>query len=192
MNFGFGQLVEVMSAMHDDVDAGIVEARLKYFQRLPFPSQDIKVGKGGRAYYSADQLMKLVAALELLAAGIVPLQAAGLVSENWGEVAKGLGRAWLSRHDAMAAQYLFASVDGFDTRRGRSGSVDIAPDPNAANWLRGAPAGRRQITIVDLVRVAGALNEAFHPENPHMDMLRMARDVGDWAELHAATRRTGS
>ena len=56
MDLGFGHLVGVMSAMHAGVEARIVQARLKYFQRLPFPSASIRVGTGGRAEYPPDDM----------------------------------------------------------------------------------------------------------------------------------------
>jgi hypothetical protein len=123
VNFGFGDVLKVMSGLHPDVDAGIVEARLKYLQRLPFPSSDIKVGKGARAYYTAEQLAKLTMAFELLAVGVVPTQAASIVDGLWSELSPSFAAAWLERDQAKERRMLVVRVRGFDARRGATGTV---------------------------------------------------------------------
>lgn len=204
MLFGFGHLVSVMSAIHGKVDSATIEVRLKHLQRVPFPPTISSVGKGGRTYYSADDLMKIVMALELQAAGIVPAQVVGLVNAKWTTIARGLAAAWDDRGNPIGSIVLVAGPDPFGAGGEGAGRVDLMTDAEVGAWLkRRRPAGRkmaadgreqsdRRVTLIDLLPVAGALDAAPSPDPPALELVAMRRAIEDWAGGHRHVVRTGT
>lgn len=193
MLFGFGNLLAVLAAVHPEVGEDIVEARLKYLQRLPFPAEHIKVGKGGRANYSADDLMKLVVAFELLAVGIVPAQAAGIVAERWSKLSPDIADAWVFRSNPIESILLLARIDGFDTRRGNTGTAEVFNNEDLLIWRKQRDLKDRRAVVVDLLAMARALAKAFETEKPVVQNVAMLRDLEAWvSERRRARVRTGT
>ncbi|MES3100604.1 hypothetical protein [Sphingomonas faeni] len=65
-----------------------VRSRVKHMQLLGFPKKG--VGKGFKASYSIEDVMKVVVAFALLEAGIPSVRAHELVTSAWPEVAKAM------------------------------------------------------------------------------------------------------
>jgi hypothetical protein len=193
-----------MSAIHDKVDSATVEARLKYLQRVPFPAPRTDVGKGGRTYYSADDLMKLVAVFELIAGSMLPAQAAALVKDRWDGIAIGLGRAWDARSNPAASILMVATPNTFDVDGAGAGHVDVTSAEELAVWFThrrdaagkdGADAPRRldrRVTVVDLVSLAIALEAALSPSSPVLEFIAMERELDAWVATRRRAVRTGT
>lgn len=180
-----------MSAIHQQVDPAIVEARLKYLQRVPFPAPRGDVGRGGRTYYSAEDLMKLVAVFELIAASVLPAQAAALVNERWDVITRGLVRAWNARADNGVSVVMLAAPNTFDVEDAGAGHIEIAAADELALRLRatrisirrGTAGGRadgslaRHLTLVDLTALALALDAALPTTSGNSEKTAMRGDV---------------
>jgi hypothetical protein len=205
MLFGFGHLVSVMSAIHGKVDSATVEARLKYLQRVPFPAPRADVGKGGRTYYSADDLMKIVVVFELIAASMLPAQAAAIVNDRWLDISPGLAMAWNGRSNPIASVLMVATPNTFNIDGQGSGRIDVTSADELSMWFkqrrrvdrrmdaddRQLPLGPR-VTVVDLVSLAVALGEALEPARPVVEFIAMGRELETWVANRRQVRRTGT
>lgn len=193
MRLGYGQLAAVMGRMHAGVEQRVVDARLKYFQRRAFPSEELLVGRGWRADYGPEELLKLVLAFELLALGIAPGQAAALVGESWAGVADRIGAVWLNRSSLDYPNLLVARVDGLEAKRGGSGSITDATGVDPGKWtMAGDPADRR-LLILDVVKMAKALDGALSEGLFGKTLVGARQGLDQWATTGGSEmRETGS
>lgn len=186
-----------MSSVHGDVGSAIVEARLKYLQRVPFPASRRDVGKGGRTYYSADDLMRLAVVFELIAASLLPAQSAALVDERWTEISTGLASAWTGRSSPAASVLMLAIPNTFDVDGLGAGRVDIRSVDEVAIWLKHRRLSGRKMaadghrpqpepraTLVDLVALATALDEALSASTQVPEFVAMKSEVDAWVASH--------
>lgn len=77
--------------VHPD-KVGTFRSRLKQLQRLEFPA-GVNIGRGVRMTYSAEHLLQLAAAFEVIGAGLAAKAATDLVSEHWTAFQTAFGRA---------------------------------------------------------------------------------------------------
>lgn len=196
MELGFGQLLDIVAEMHPGVDPGIVSARLKYFQRLPdaFPSKATVIGGGARADYSADDLLGLVLAFELLASGLSPLQAAMLVREGWMSLSRSFAKAWAARerHEPIV---VMMRVEGLEAKRGAAGSTTVGDEVDLRNWAVGKETDDRRLIVFELGRVARKLNAALTTTQPFKRALTISKLIEAWRQSVLAQvpiRRTGT
>lgn len=190
MALSFGELSAIMSAMHGDAARGAVEARLKYLQRLAFPSSANSVGKGHRAAYSELDLVKVSLAVELLALGLVPAHAKALVDSHWDGLDRSLARTWLRRDDRHAfGDYLVIRPDvlGHDDHDGGTATVVAAAE--AKEWFRRGEPEDRRCAFVDLVGWALALDAALVAGTDMFVAGRYRAGIDDWAVACAAEGR---
>lgn len=190
MSLGFGQLLAILSAMHADVAQKVVQARLKYFQQLqpPFPSSaHLRDESNTRASYSAEHLMMLALAIELLAVGIPPLQSATLVRSAWEAAAAELAARWTDDQSG-AASFALAIPEGLEARRGAGGRLEIGGEATLRAWWSNADPAARRVTVVDLSKVVEALKSAVRETHvPHQAHL-VCGLISEWAADHASSR----
>ncbi|VVS98011.1 hypothetical protein SPHINGO391_210030 [Sphingomonas aurantiaca] len=196
MELGFGQLLDIVAEMHPGVDPGIVSARLKYFQRLPepFPSKATVIGAGARAEYSADDLLGLVLAFEVLASGIAPLQAATLVRDGWKNLSRSFAKAWAARalHEPMV---VMMRVEGLGSKRGAAGSTTVGDEVDLRNWAVGKDTEDRRLVVFEMGRVARSLDAALSATQPFKRVLTILKLIETWRQAVLAQvpiRRTGT
>ena len=197
MRLGFGQLLLVTSGMHPGVEARLIEARLKYFQRMPFPSGIERVGSGGRTDYPAEDVVMLITVFELLAAGIAPLLAASVVGAAQGGLVPFVANTWMNRTTETDA-LLLVQPDGFEAKRGGAGELFVGRKLDLDIWTRKRGDAARRVVVVNAARMTSQLDTAF--ENlASMAPLAPARaraGFDAWAEdtaaAAAARSRTGT
>jgi hypothetical protein len=84
VKLSYRQLELILAAylnVHPD-KMGTFRSRLKQLQRLEFPA-GVNIGRGVRMTYSAEHLLQLAVAFEVVGAGLAAKAATDLVSENW-------------------------------------------------------------------------------------------------------------
>jgi hypothetical protein len=189
MDLGFGQMLAVLGGMHGDVDTRIVRARIKYLQRLSFPAPELKVGTGERTRYGLENMLKVVTAFELLAAGVAPLQAAALVGNAWPGMKRTWSLAWTGRGrpGPYMPELLLARVAGLADADGAGGAV-AAREFDLRAWMQARKPEDRRITLIEATLVAEALAGAARKGlKPEVESALMAA-LDDWAaatlEMH--------
>jgi hypothetical protein len=97
VDFSFGQMVAVCSAMQDIAPSKLpaFTSRLKHLMQAMTKAQEAEnrtkgPGRGRVAKFSFSQLMRVVIALELIQAGTPPALAARLVEGNWTQLRVGV------------------------------------------------------------------------------------------------------
>ena len=84
MKLSYRQLEAILAAylnVHPD-KVGTFRSRLKQLQRLEFPP-GVNIGRGVRMTYSAEHLLQLAVAFEVIGAGLAAKSATELVSGHW-------------------------------------------------------------------------------------------------------------
>jgi hypothetical protein len=71
---------------------GTFRSRMKQLQRLEFPA-GVNIGRGVRMTYTAEHLLQLAAAFEVIGAGLAAKAATDLVSQYWNRFQAAFGRA---------------------------------------------------------------------------------------------------
>ena len=94
MGLGFGQVVSLFTTLHPAIGSSRIDARLKNFQKVAFPSADILVGTGWRAEYDPASIWRLALAFELVSIGLPPAGAVSAVDAGWDACAPALKQAW--------------------------------------------------------------------------------------------------
>jgi hypothetical protein len=93
---GFGELDAVVRIMHVVApDNAALVARFKYMQRMGFP-EGVNSGRGMRAVYDLEKLLKVLVAFELLETGATPTRVVRMVRTGWAELRPALLLGWLS------------------------------------------------------------------------------------------------
>lgn len=99
---GFGELDAVVRVMHGvDPDNAALVARFKYMQRMGFP-EGVQPGRGVRAVYGLEQLLKVLLAFELLEAGATPTRVVRMVRTGWDALKPALAVGWLASRERGA------------------------------------------------------------------------------------------
>lgn len=115
----------------DQKPASLVDARVRYLQRVDFPSQ-VRTGRGRRTTHDLRAILKLTVALTLIDFGVPAARAAQTVAGRWDLVGTGLADAW-----SCASRDLAPSADDMPV-------LTVAP------WLLGESDGA--LTINRLTR----------------------------------------
>lgn len=161
-------------------------ARIQAMQKPPysFPPGE-RVGRGGKAAYSADQLLQLVYVLELLDVGVPPGQATGLVIEQWPMLARATGEALLSPdHTYPRGTFLVIHLSALDGLRNAPTDKPIEvrhPDPESPyNASRGIVGLHRDLLTRGVVTRPAWLSRAaliYVPEVA-IDVQNHLSDIG--------------
>ncbi|WP_326522938.1 hypothetical protein [Sphingomonas sp.] len=199
MNLGFGQILTVLAGLHPDAKANVLEARLKYFQRIPFPATVEKVGSGGRAEFGVADFLKLVLTFELLAAGIAPRQAAALVDASWAESGPFLARAWISRSTPLD-DFILVHPAGLSAKKNDAGSVEMGDAKDFAAVMRRSGQEGRRVVTVNAGSLATALDASLAKlaKTPRDETERVRAALNEWADVAGrqvfikVKRRTGT
>lgn len=115
MELTYGQLELTLRThlkIHPD-KAMTLRSRIKQLQRLPVPfPPGINVGKGTRMLYTAEHLLQLATAFELLSFGLPPQPACQLILDHWEKFSGGFALAALQdrRPSAADASDIYAVV----------------------------------------------------------------------------------
>lgn len=190
MALGFGQVRAVLAGMHRGVPPDTVEARLKYLQRLPFPRAFEDVGRGGRIDYGPEDLLRLVCAFELLAAGVTPQPAASFVDRNWTGLSAAFAQAWELADRPLASLVVLARVDGLEA--GSGGGADCGPDEAVMLWRKRRDVDDRRATVLDLVATVRALRSALKDRATDFRIARARVDLERWLDAARLVVRTGT
>lgn len=94
MQLSYRQLEVILAAylnVHPD-KIGTFRSRMKQLQRLEFPA-GVNIGRGVRMTYSAEHLLQLAVAFEVIGTGLAAKAATDLVSEFWERFQAAFGRA---------------------------------------------------------------------------------------------------
>ena len=94
MKLSYRQLETILAAylnVHPD-KIGTFRSRMKQLQRLEFPV-GVNIGRGVRMTYSAEHLLQLAAAFEVIGAGLAAKAATDIVSLHWDRFQAAFGRA---------------------------------------------------------------------------------------------------
>lgn len=186
MQLGYGQIGSVLSALHPDVPASRIDTRLKYFQRLSFPSEKILVGTGWRAAYDPRDLMRLVVAFELLAIGASPGAVAPVVDASWTGIEDHLRQGWAERGRRRFAMPLLVRMNGLGGRSRAGAEMIEGTAPMLRDWLQGADEeggvlSGRAVTVLDAVRVGLALEAALRRALPAAALDGALEGMDGWA-----------
>ncbi len=165
MAIGYSHLVSVLRRMHPDADEKSIDARVRYFQRRGFPTEDAAVGKGWRSEYGPAELWKLACAFELLSAFVPPAQAAGTIVDSWAGIADTIRAAWLDREKrAFALPVLLRGV-GVGAKGETAGEIVAITADDLRAWLQGQGSDRMMVAF-DALRLAKALASAIDEALP--------------------------
>jgi hypothetical protein len=184
MKLGFGQILTIMGGLHPDAKGNVLEARLKYFHRIPFPASVERVGSGGRAEFSLAESLKLVLTFELLAAGVAPRQAALLIEQSWEKVQPFLARSWISRGQGLD-DFIFVHPAGLGSKRGNAGEVSTGDTVAFSIAMKGRDALSRRVISINACSLSGALAAALDglPKEPRDEAARVRKMIDEWADL---------
>ena len=94
MKLSYRQLEAILAAylnVHPD-RIGTFRSRIKQLQRLEFPS-GTNIGRGSRMSYTAEHLLQLAVAFEVIGAGLAAKAATDLVTRYWDRFQAAFGRA---------------------------------------------------------------------------------------------------
>jgi hypothetical protein len=94
VQLSYRQLEAILTAylnVHPD-KVGTFRSRLKQLQRLEFP-QGVNIGRGVRMTYSADHILQLATAFEVIGAGLAAKAATDLVTKHWSAFQTAFARA---------------------------------------------------------------------------------------------------
>jgi len=94
VELSYRQLEVILAAylnVHPD-KIGTFRSRMKQLQRLEFPA-GVNIGRGVRMTYSAEHLLQLAVAFEVIGTGLAAKAATDLVSEYWERFQAAFGRA---------------------------------------------------------------------------------------------------
>lgn len=94
MELTYRQLEAILAAylsVHPD-KIGTFRSRMKQLQRLEFPS-GVNIGRGVRMTYTAEHLLQLAAAFEVIGTGVAAKAATDLVTRYWERFQAAFGRA---------------------------------------------------------------------------------------------------
>lgn len=94
MELSYRQLEAILAAyltVHPD-KMGTFRSRMKQLQRLKFPA-GVNIGRGVRMTYTAEHLLQLAVAFEMIGAGLAAKAATDLVSEYWDRFKTAFARA---------------------------------------------------------------------------------------------------
>jgi hypothetical protein len=180
MTIGYGHLVSVLRQMHSDADEKSLDARVRYFQRRGFPSEDAAVGKGWRSEYGPAEIFKLACALELLNAFVPPAQAAATVADSWRDIADTLRIAWLERERREFALPVLLRGVGFAAKGDAAGVLVAITADDLRTWLQGRSSERMMVTF-DALRLARALASAIEKTLPQERADRVRVSLDGWA-----------
>lgn len=178
----FGQLLAIADEMHPSVETRIVQARIKYLQQLetPFPSDaSSRRGRTNRVAYPVEDLPKLILALELMAAGVPPHQAANMVQSRWSPIVAALAKVWTDG-GGEGGCYILATPDGLDARRGAAGRLEIADRASIGSWLTTSDVERRRLLVLDLSKTMAALRNAVTATHVPRDAEHVMTMLDEW------------
>lgn len=170
MDLGFGEMEKLIAALHPSVKSSVIAARLKYFQREGFPSEELNVGTGGRASFGVTSLWKLVVVFELLSLGYAPAMASSLVRTRWPHVHGALSSAWAARAQARSLPTLLAVRQQALGTTVFAGVVEVLRPRDIETLLRRESEDVRHASFVNVTRlvrsVADALGALFEGRKP--------------------------
>ena len=92
MKLGYGD-VEGIALSTLGAEPSVVGSRFRYFQRLGFPA-GTNTGRGKPASYELDQLLQILLAFELLAAGMSPTRVVRTLRTNWPRIRATMQLGW--------------------------------------------------------------------------------------------------
>ena len=103
--FGFEDLVKILSGTFDLVEAQAyaIRSRLKHMQLLGFPKEG--VGKGFKAAYSIEDVMKVVVAFALLESGMSSIRACAHVVQAWPDTVRAMALSDVEASSKDAGSY---------------------------------------------------------------------------------------
>jgi len=86
-------MVEVLRRLHrlGESQGPTLEARIKHMQRLGFPRKR-GLGRGRRATYAFDEILKVATAFQLIETGMASALAVAMVANDWGVISQALAR----------------------------------------------------------------------------------------------------
>lgn len=188
MKLSYRQLEAILAAylnVHPDKVATF-RSRMKQLQRLEFP-MGVNIGRGVRMTYSAEHLLQLAVAFEVIGTGVPAKAATELVSQYWERFRAAFGRA----HSRLGYQ---SDFETFVCIAGRPPVAPdrISPEPVTVHDLtslteqvlcfpRPESAGRAGMQIIRadylferVNRLAGDVGQVRQP--------KWTREYGDWAK----------
>ena len=98
-------MVEVLRRLHSlgESQGPALEARLKHMQRLGFPRKR-GLGRGRRATYAFDEILKVATAFQLIETGMASALAVAMVANDWGLISQALARGFGIRHRSSSCR----------------------------------------------------------------------------------------
>lgn len=188
MKLGYGD-VEGIVLSTLGAEPSVVGSRFRYFQRLGFPA-GTNTGRGKPASYKLDQLLQILLAFELLAAGMSPTRVVRTLRTNWPRIRASMLLGWKAASQDVEweqREVLTLEPSALDDTGRKEDPLEpvarpLAPIPASAlqGWLT-SDEGDARLLMVDPGRMMLQLRRVF----PAITAL----DISDLAESFATVVR---